>query len=98
MVSGVFGEIAEDFSNAVYEQGDSLQGAAEKFELAIQKSDWITRNSAEPAILANEKLLSAIFSDDIITNHRNTEAIEVKPDTFVSARIIEHKSATAQSL
>ena len=98
MVSGVFGEIAEDFSNVVYEQGDSLQGAAEKFELAIQKSDWITRNSAEPAILANEKLLSAIFSDDMITNHRNTEAIEVKPDTFVSARIIEHKPATAQSL
>lgn len=98
MVSGIFGEIVEDFSNVVYEQGDSFQVAAEKFELTIQKSDWITRNSTEPAILANEKLLSAIFSDDSIANHRNTEAVEVKPDTFVSARIIEHKAATAQSL
>ncbi|MBA3755834.1 MAG: SurA N-terminal domain-containing protein [Nitrosomonas sp.] len=98
MVSSVFGKIAEDFSNVVYEQGDSLQAAAEQFELMPQQSDWITRNSMEPSILTNERLLSAIFSDDTISNQRNTEAIEVKPDTFVSARIIEHKSATAQSL
>ena len=98
MVGSVFGEIAEDFRNIVYEQSDSLQAAAEKFELTIQQSDWITRNSIEPSIIANEKLLSAIFSDDAISNQRNTEAIEVQPDTWVSARIIEHKPATAQSL
>lgn len=98
MVGSVFGEIAEDFSNVVYEQGDNLQAAAEKFELPIQTSDWITRSAAEPTILANEKLLSAIFSEDVILNQRNTGAIEVKPDTFVSARILEHKPATAQSL
>lgn len=98
MVGSVFGEIAEDFSNVVYEQGDNLQAAAEKFELPIQTSDWITRSATEPAILTNEKLLSAIFSEDAIINQRNTGAIEVKPDTFVSARILEHKPATAQSL
>ena len=98
MVSSIFGEIAEDFSNIVYEQGDNLQAAAEKFELSTQESDWITRDKAEPSILANEKLLSAVFSADVILNHRNTEAIEVQPDTFVSARILEHKPATTQSL
>ncbi|PXW85384.1 peptidyl-prolyl cis-trans isomerase D [Nitrosomonas sp. Nm84] len=98
MAGSVFGEIAEDFGNAVYEQSDSLQSAAEKFELTIQQSDWITRSSTEPSILANEKLLSAIFLEDTVSKQRNTEAIEIKPDTFVSARIIEHKPATAQSL
>lgn len=98
MVSNNFGEIAEDFSNVVYEQGENLQTAAERFELAIQQSDWITRNSAQPAILSNEKLLSAVFSEDSVSNHRNTEAIEVKPDTFVSARIVEYKPAAKQSL
>lgn len=98
MVENIFGEIAEDFSNVVYEQGESLQAAAEKFELTIEKSDWITRDSKEPAILSNENLLSAIFSDDVVSNNRNTEAIEVNPDTFVSARIVEYKPATAQSL
>lgn len=98
MIGSVFGEIAEDFSNVIYEQDDNLQSAAEKFELQIQASDWITRSATEPDILANEKLLSAIFSEDVILNQRNTGAIEVKPDTFVSARILEHKPATAQSL
>lgn len=98
MVVNVFGEIAEDFRNTVYEQGDSLQAAVEKFELSTETSDWITRNAAEPAILANDVLLLAIFSEDAIKNKRNTEAIEVSPDTFVSARIVEHKPATTQSL
>ncbi len=97
-MSSSFGEIVDDFSNLVYEQGDNLQAVAEKFELTIQSTDWITRNTVEPPILANEKLLSALFSDESIKNQRNTEAIEVKPDTFVSARIVEHKPATAQSL
>ncbi|MER2510892.1 MAG: SurA N-terminal domain-containing protein [Nitrosomonas ureae] len=98
MVESVFGEIVEDFSNVVYEQGESLQAAAEKFELTIEKSDWITRDLKEPEILANENLLSAIFSEDVISNSRNTEAIEVNPNTFVSARIMEYKPATSQSL
>lgn len=98
MMASTFGEIAEDFRNVVYEQSDNLQAAAEKFELTLQQSDWITRNATEPSILANEKLLSAIFSGEVVSNQRNTEAIEVNPDTFVAARMIEYKPAAAQSL
>ncbi len=97
-VGDAFGEIAEDFSNFVYEQSDNLQAAAERFELPIQKSEWIDKDLSEPAILANEKVLEAIFSDDAIKDRRNTEAIEVMPDTFVSARILDHKIAAAQSI
>lgn len=93
-----FGEIAEDFSNTVYEQSDTLQLAAEQFNLSIKQSGWIDKNLKEPAIIANRNLLQAIFSDDAIINKRNTEAIEVMPDTFVSARVLEHKPATIRSL
>ncbi|MDV6344976.1 SurA N-terminal domain-containing protein [Nitrosomonas sp. Is37] len=93
-----FGKIAEDFSNIVYEQSDSLQSAAEKFGLPIKQSGWIDKKSKEPAIVTNEKLLQAIFSDDVINDKRNTEAIEVMSDTLVSARVLEHKSAAIQSL
>lgn len=98
MVGGIFGEAVEDFSNTVYEQNDSLQPAAEKFELTVQQSEWITRNSAEPAILQNPDLLAAIFSDDAILNKHNTNSVEVEPNTFVSARILEHRPETSQSL
>ncbi|SDY19463.1 SurA N-terminal domain-containing protein [Nitrosomonas sp. Nm58] len=93
-----FGEIAEDFSNTVYEQSDTLQLAAERFGLSIKQSGWVDRKSKEPAIIANEKLLEVIFSEDAVNDKRNTEAIEVMPDTFVSARVLEHESAAIQSL
>lgn len=98
MVGSVFGEAAEDFSNIVYEQSDNLEAVAEQFELTIQESDWINRNSTDREILVNNQLMNAIFSDEAILERRNTEAIEVMPDTLVSARVLEHKAATAQSV
>ncbi|MDP1557686.1 MAG: SurA N-terminal domain-containing protein [Nitrosomonas sp.] len=94
----IFGEIAEDFSNTVYEQSDTLQVAAEEFGLPIHKSDWIDMTSKTPAILANERLLQAIFSYPVVDEKRNTDAIEVMPDTFVAARILDHRAASIQSL
>jgi peptidyl-prolyl cis-trans isomerase D len=92
-----FAEAAEGFSNLVYEQSDSLKPVADKFKLQIQQSGWLTRQ-ANPANgpLANEKLLAAVFSDDAIKNKRNTEAVEVAPNTLVAARIAEYKPAAMQ--
>jgi len=97
-VADRFGEMSEDFSNIVYEQNDSLQPVTQMFNLPVQQSDWIDRNSKEPSILANERLLQAIFSENTIRDHFNTESVEVAPDTFVSARVVEHRPASAQSV
>ncbi len=88
-----FAEAAENFSNLVYEQSDSLKPAAEATKLEIQTSPLISRKGAELPLLNNEKLLEALFSEDALINKRNTEAIEVAPNTLVSARVIEHKPA-----
>lgn len=94
-----FAESAESFSNMVYEQSDSLQAAAESFNLKPQHSDWIARNAspqdmAALGLLGNEKALAALFSDDAIKNKRNIEAVEVAPSTLLAARVTEHKPAT----
>ncbi|MEO8992506.1 MAG: SurA N-terminal domain-containing protein [Nitrosospira sp.] len=94
----IFGEMADDFSNVVYEQSDSLQPVAEQFGLSIQQSDWIGRNGGQPPYFTNERLLQAIFSDDVIKDKRNTEAIEVSPNTLVSARLLNYRPATTLSL
>ena len=92
-----FAEAAEAFSNMVYEQSDSLKPAADKFGLAIKQSDWLGRQ-ANPASgpLGNEKLLAALFSEDSIKNRRNTEAVEIAPNTLVAARIVDYKPASLQ--
>lgn len=86
-----FAELADSFGNMVYEQGDSLQPAADALKLTIRHSDWLERKSTGGGMLGNAKLLEAIFSDDVLKNRRNTEAIEVAPNTLVSARIADYK-------
>ncbi|MBP9217515.1 MAG: SurA N-terminal domain-containing protein [Sterolibacterium sp.] len=88
-----YAEQAESFSNMVYEQPDSLKPVVEKFHLTLQESPWLGKTGGEGP-LGNAKLLSALFSDDAIKNQRNTEAVEVAPNTLISARVKEYKPAT----
>jgi len=91
-----YAETAEKLNNIAFEQSDSLKPAAELLKQTPQKSGWITRQRAEDARLNTPKLLQAIFSEDVLTNKRNTEAVEVAPGTIVVARIAEHKPSAMQ--
>ncbi|GAB4180486.1 MAG: SurA N-terminal domain-containing protein [Rhodocyclaceae bacterium] len=92
-------QVAENFSNIVYEQSDSLKPVAEKLKLEIRQSDWIARGKPPAAgELANPRLHEALFSEDAIKNRRNTEAVEIAPNVLVSARVVEHKPAGLRPL
>jgi peptidyl-prolyl cis-trans isomerase D len=96
-----FAESAEAFSNMVYEQSDSLQPAAEKFSLKVQQTGWLPKNPDPNAMaalgpLANEKLIAALFSEDAVKNKRNTEAVEIAPNTLLAARVLEHVPAASK--
>ena len=96
-----FAEEAEAFNNMVYEQSDSLQLVAEKFQLKIEQSDFLPKTSDPQVlgtfgVLANEKVLNALFSDDAIKNKQNTNAIEIAPNTLLAARVTEYEAATTK--
>jgi len=89
-----FAEAAETFSNMVYEQSDSLKPVAERFKLQVQTTGWIGKSARqELGALDHPKLLAALFSSDSIKNKRNTDAVEVVPNTLVAARVVEHQPA-----
>jgi peptidyl-prolyl cis-trans isomerase D len=93
-----FADMAENFANQVYEQADALKPVAERLKLELKTSDWITRTPRpEYGMLNNPRLLAALFSSDAIKERRNTDAIEVAPDTLVAARVIEHAAARERS-
>ena len=93
-----FAEAAETFSNLVYEQPDSFKPVAEKYKVPVQTSGWVTRQSAPVQVLNNQRVLSALFTDEAIKNRRNTEAVEVSAGTLVSARVIEHRPAATRPI
>ncbi len=93
-----FAELAESFSNSVYEQPDSLKPVADSLKLKVQASSWVNKNGGDVALLNNAKLLQSVFSDETLKLKRNTEAVEVRPNTLVSARVLEFKPATYKSV
>lgn len=90
-----FAELAEQFNNTVYEQAESLKPVAEKLNLKIETVSGLTRTpnpaTAPTAPYNNAKFLAALFSDESIKNKRNTEAIEVAPNTLIAGHVIEYK-------
>ena len=90
-----YAELAEQFTNMVYEQSDSLKPVAQKFKLEVQTARDISKQSANGAKApwANPKLVQAFFSSDAIEKKHNTEAVETAANQLVSARVTSHRPA-----
>ncbi|MDO5531637.1 SurA N-terminal domain-containing protein [Sutterella sp.] len=93
MAVRTFSERADEFTNLVYEQSDSLAPVAEKFGLKVQTVDMVTRDGAsdpEVARLVNDRVAEALFGSECLKEKRNSSAIEVQSNTLVAARVVEY--------
>ena len=95
-----FTEMAEGFTNSVYEQADSLKPTADRLKLEIKTATGITRQPTlgVSGALANVKFLNAIFAADTIEKKRNTEAVEVASNQLISGRITQYTAARTRPL
>lgn len=90
-----YAEVAEIFTNTVYEQSDSLKPVADKLKLEVKVVTALGRQPAPGAtgVLASDKFLSAVFSPETIDKKRNTEAIETAPNQLAAAHVTRHSPA-----
>jgi peptidyl-prolyl cis-trans isomerase D len=89
-----WGATAEQFTDLVYQQADSLQPAIDKLKLE-KKTATVQRTPAPGATgaLASTRLLEAVFGNEAVANKRNTDAIEVGANQLVAARVVQHSPA-----
>ena len=94
-----FAKAAEAFSDAVYQQADSLQPAADKLKLTIQTATKVVRTPAPGAtgVLANRNFLGALFAPDSLERKHNTEAIEIGANQLAAGRVTQYSPARALS-
>ncbi len=92
-----YAELAEQFRNLVYEQSDTLEPAAQKFALTVQKATGVPRTPAPGTAgpLGNARLLEAVYNDESLRGGRNIDAMEITPGVLVSARVAKHNPARA---
>jgi peptidyl-prolyl cis-trans isomerase D len=95
-----YAEVAEVFTNTVYEQSDSLKPVADKLKLEIRTAEGLARQAlpGSKGPLASDKFLSALFTPDMIEKKRNTEAIETGVNQLVAGRMVAYEAARALPL
>jgi len=92
-----FAELAEKFSNIVYEQSDTLKPAADLVKIPVQQSAWLIKG--RPATLPwTDKALQAVFAKEVLKDKRNSSAVEIAPNTLMAVRLLEYKPASARPL
>jgi len=93
-----FASSADQFQNLVYEQADSLAGAAKALDLKVETTSFVTRQEVQQLALGNAKFVQALFSPESVQSKRNTEAIEVGPNALMAGRVVEYKPAAPRPL
>ena len=90
-----YAEIAEQFTNLVYEQADSFKSVSDKLKLDIQSASAVTKDSSpDPkSPWANSNVLKTVFSSESIKGLKNSEAIEIAPNTLMSVRVTKYYPA-----
>jgi peptidyl-prolyl cis-trans isomerase D len=86
-----YAELTEEFSNIVYEQSGSLKPVAEKFNLTVQKTDWLSREEGAEYFKNSTQLMNQVFSESVLKDKRNTDAVEVAPNNLIAARVLEYQ-------
>lgn len=90
-----FAEVAEQFTNTVYEQSDSLKPVADKLKLELRTAERVGRQpqAGQSGVMANPKFLTALFGKDVLENKHNTAAVETSANQLVAGRIVQYSAA-----
>jgi peptidyl-prolyl cis-trans isomerase D len=94
-------QATQEFTNAVYEQSDSLQPVADKFTLQVLSAKAVTRTGLDLKSKdqqASMKFTQALFGNEAVTQKRNTETITLKDNKLVAGRVLAHRPAALQAL
>ncbi len=96
-VDSRFSDLSDQLVTLTYENPETLDVAAEDLRLEIQETDWVTREKGE-GIAADPKVLRMAFSEDVLGNGQNSEAIELDDGTVVVIRVKAHEPAAPRPL
>ncbi|MCF0254408.1 MAG: SurA N-terminal domain-containing protein, partial [Duodenibacillus sp.] len=94
-----FAAEADNFTNMVYEQSESLQGVIDKYKLKPVSVDKLTAQGPKDEAarkMLNQHVMESLFSDECLREKRNAQAVEVAQNTLVAARVVNFRPQHVQ--
>lgn len=92
LAQDVLVERAGQLSNLVFEQPESLEGVASELGLEIKTSTLFARDQQGEGVLQYDAVRAAAFSDQVLSEGLNSEAIEVTPTEVIALRKSEYSA------
>jgi peptidyl-prolyl cis-trans isomerase D len=93
-----YAELADRLGTLAYENPDGLEPVAEALNLPIQESGLFSREEPPDGLLSKPPVMGAVFSDEVLKEHNNSELIELEGDEALVVRVMEHVPAKALPL
>ena len=90
-------ELSERLIDLVYADPTGLEAVAEDLGLELQQAGPFSRFSAE-GLMANPRVLEAVFSDLVLIERQASEPVEVDPNHAVVVRVTEHQPSEPRPL
>ncbi|GHC19630.1 peptidylprolyl isomerase [Kushneria pakistanensis] len=95
-----FQQLSQQLSDESF-SADDLEGVAERLNLPLQRTDWVSRDDqfeGDDAVLGEAGIMDAAFSEDVLKNGYNSEPVELGQDRRVVVRVTEHRPAATLAL
>jgi peptidyl-prolyl cis-trans isomerase D len=86
----LFYERSQQLADESFAALTELESVAEKLGLELRTVEGYTRQGGGP-FGADKKLIDAVFSDDVLKQGQNSQAVSIGEETVVVARVTDHQ-------
>ncbi len=93
-----FADASEKLTNLTYTNADSLQPAASALGVKVQTSEPFTKQGTKTGITANPKVITTAFSDNVLKQKNNSDAIQLDENTLLVLRVHQYMPAHEKPL
>ncbi len=90
-------ETAEELRNVLFEQPDTLEGAAALLGVEIKTTSLFSRQNGS-GIAANDAVRAAAFSEQVATDNLNSELLELSNGLYVAIRQNDFQASAPKAL
>ncbi|MFT5572947.1 MAG: peptidyl-prolyl cis-trans isomerase D [Cryomorphaceae bacterium] len=87
----------EQLRNVVFEQPESLEGAASELSLEVRETELFSRDSGQ-GIASNDSIRAAAFSELVSVDGLNSEPIELAGGVYVALRKLSFSASAPKAL
>ena len=92
-----YADLLEQLNTQAYEQPDTLVPAAEAVGAKVETSEPVSRMEGQ-GVFMSPQVREALFSDEVLKQHLNSQVIELSPDQAVVVRVKKVIPARQQAL